>query len=253
MSTSHNVSPARLAANRANAAESSGPRTPEGKARSAQNARKHGFAAAAYSVVRLEDVHEAAQLKEDAAAVYRPVNSQEMAAIEQIALTRLAMLRAARLEAGFFTSCLNEMFDLREMPKIPISDQLTYGIEVAAAQNRNFLLFEGFKRNVANSNAFALCLRYSAQAERQYRRAIEEFERLKALRPELQNEPISDAGPAADEPEDPPIAVDETNPFPPELKQTESLTQPTGNPPLIPAAPPLNPLREPAGPALADS
>jgi hypothetical protein len=30
-----------------------------------------------------------------------------------------------------------------------------------------------------------------AQAERQYRRAIEEFERLKALREELRNEPNS--------------------------------------------------------------
>ena len=45
-------------------------------------------------------------------------------------------------------------------------------------------------------------LRYQAQAERNYRRAVEEFERLKALRPdlppelpneELPNEPIFDS------------------------------------------------------------
>jgi hypothetical protein len=41
------ASPEQFAANRANAAKSPGPRSPEGKARSAQNARKHGFAAAA--------------------------------------------------------------------------------------------------------------------------------------------------------------------------------------------------------------
>ena len=37
------VSPEQLAANRANSAKSTGPRSPEGKTRSAQNARKHGF------------------------------------------------------------------------------------------------------------------------------------------------------------------------------------------------------------------
>ena len=39
-----NISPRRLAASRANAARSTGPRTAEGKSRSARNARKHGLA-----------------------------------------------------------------------------------------------------------------------------------------------------------------------------------------------------------------
>ena len=244
MSTSHTtVSPAQLASNRANAAKSSGPRTPEGKARSAQNARKHGFAAEAYAVVRLEDIHEVAHLRADAVAVYQPVNSQELFAVERIAVTQLAILRAARLEAGFFTSCLNEMLDLRELPKMPMADDLTYGIEVAAAQNRNFLLFEGFKRNAAHSNAFTLHLRYAAQAERQYRRAVEEFDRLKALRPELPNEPISEPGAAGDEPapaepEAPATPVDETNPFPPEPPQTKQFVPILNTPSVIPASPP---------------
>jgi hypothetical protein len=80
------VSPKQLAANRANAAKSTGPRTPEGKARSAQNARKHGFTASTFAVVRLEDLHEVAHLKDDLLAVYQPVNSQELFALERIAL-----------------------------------------------------------------------------------------------------------------------------------------------------------------------
>src|SRR5271157_3560755 len=57
---SHTVSPEQLAANRANAASSTGPRTPEGKLRSSQNARKHGFTATSFAVVRLEDLNEVA-------------------------------------------------------------------------------------------------------------------------------------------------------------------------------------------------
>src|ERR1035441_8946123 len=43
-------------------------------------------------------------------------------------------------------------------------------------------------QNVVSPEQFAanrLFLRYSAQADRQYRRAVDEFDRLKALRPEL--------------------------------------------------------------------
>ena len=59
------VSPEQLAANRANAAKSTGPRTPQGKTRSAQNARKHGFTASTFAVVRLEELDEVAHLKDD--------------------------------------------------------------------------------------------------------------------------------------------------------------------------------------------
>ena len=188
------VSPKRLAANRANAARSTGPRTPEGKARSAQNARKHQFTGSTFAVVRLEDLQEIAHLRDDLNALYQPANSQELFALERVALAQHAILRGARLESGFFTTCLDQSLDRAGEP-IRFMDPILAGdgdIEVTRAQNRNFLLGDGFHRMAREANSFSLLLRYQAQAERHYRRAIEEFDRLKALRGELPIEPITE-------------------------------------------------------------
>jgi hypothetical protein len=63
-------------------------------------------------------------------------------------------------------------------------------IEITKAQNRNYALADGFQRMTSNkrSNTWPLFLRYKVLTEREYRRAIEDFERLKALRNELPNE-----------------------------------------------------------------
>jgi hypothetical protein len=67
------------------------------------------------------------------------------------------------------------------------------------------------------SNSFSLLLRYQAQAERHYRRAIEEFDRLKALRKELPNEPIIEAPPEAQaEQTETTSSVSQTDPLAPE-------------------------------------
>jgi hypothetical protein len=76
--------------------------------------------------------------------------------------------------------------------------------EITKAQNRNYLFAEGFHRLNKYSNSFTLFLRYQAQTERLYRRAIEEFQRLKALRHELPNEPVIDTQPEATETLNPP-------------------------------------------------
>jgi hypothetical protein len=157
--------------------------------------------------VRLEDVQELAKLKEDAVACYQPVNSQELFAIERIAIAQQMILRGARVEAGLFTTAMNECLDPAGEP-VHFLEPLMIGIdqpvEITRNQNRNFLAGEGFRRTARESNVWSLLLRYKAQAEREYRRAVEEFERLKALRPELlkqalPNEPITAAEPAEPE------------------------------------------------------
>jgi len=68
-------------------------------------------------------------------------------------------------------------------------------MEITRALNRNFILADGLQLLVRHGNSIPLFLRYQVQAERLYRRALEEFERLKNLRPELQIEPDTGNGP----------------------------------------------------------
>jgi hypothetical protein len=230
----------RIAANRANAAKSTGPRTPEGKARSSQNARKHTFTPENYAVVRLEEVHAITDLRADLVACYRPVNSQELFAIERIALAQQSLLRLTALENGLGTACLNETMNPEGFPRELLSEILTKDIEVTRAQNRNYCFAEGFTRLTRISPTWPIFLRYQAQTERLYRRAIEDFERVKALRSELPNEPINEPN---NEPIAPPQPQETKAPLPPEAEKPE--------PPPVPrpAASATTPSRKTVDPA----
>src|SRR5262249_23385394 len=145
-----------IAANRANARRSTGPRTPDGKARSAQNRRLHAFKASTFGIVRLEDLQEIDRLKADLVAAYQPANPQELFAIERIALCQQALLRAARLEAGLFTTCLNQALDPDGRPIYLMNQELTEDLEITREQNRNYILAEGFHRLARTANSWSL-------------------------------------------------------------------------------------------------
>jgi hypothetical protein len=94
-------------------------------------------------------------------------------------------------------------------------------------------------------------MRYSAQSERLYRRAIADFDRIKALGGA--GGARDDCGPGAHDPCGPACAlpetvlqteIDQTNPNPPEPPQTEPLTPSDPTPETTPADP--NPPESPA-------
>jgi hypothetical protein len=197
------TSPKRLAANRANARRSTGPKTTEGKARASQNARKHLFDPDPFAIVRIEDSAHVAALVADAVATYQPINSQERFAVERIALAQHSMLRMYAFEAGFFTNCLEAAMVGPNDPEILKRCQVGDNIEVPRAQNRAFWLAHGFKILDRQSSMASSFLRFQAQAERLYRRAVEDFHRLLKLRDrlppekyEMPNEPNSEPIPA---------------------------------------------------------
>ena len=90
---------------------------------------------------------------------------------------------------------------------------------------------EGFRRFCAakGNDPWRTFLRYQAQAERNYRRALEEFDRLKALRNELPNEPITDSPEPAQPEESTMTSTDQSTP----------LIEPAVGPPARPARPSL--------------
>ena len=209
-----------IAANRINAQKSTGPRSAAGKTQSAQNARKHRFCTSDLAVAHLEDLDEIVELRQDLLDLYHPANSQELWAVERIALAQMSLIRASRLEAGLFTTCLDQALGSDGQPIHPMNQQMA-GLgksEITLGQEHNFAIAESFHRLTQRPHTWALFLRYQAQAERNYRRAIEEFERLRALRSEFEeaemeetpNEPNLPPQPKATEPD----PVPETNPFP---------------------------------------
>ena len=192
------ISEKQLAANRANAALSTGPRTPEGKARSSQNARKHGFTASNFGILAMEDLDEIENLKQDLIEAHQPVNNQELFALEQIAIAQQSLRRAARMEAGLFMACMHRAHVSADSAA-HTTDKLTGDSDVTLQQHRNFRLAEGLHKMSRDSNAWTQFLRYQTQAQRKYTFAVEAFEKLVRQRPyspdeEVQNEPIFDGG-----------------------------------------------------------
>jgi len=157
--------------------------------------REHTFVPSSYAVVRLEEFDCIAKIRADLIQCYQPVNSEELFALERVALARQSLLRLARMESGIYTACLNESLDPDGRPLSLLQPELVYGKEVTAQQNRNYLVVEGFRRINKGTSDLTLFLRFQAQTERFYRRAIEEFERIRALRDVLPNDTLVDPAP----------------------------------------------------------
>jgi hypothetical protein len=235
------ISAERAAANQANAAKSTGPHsgtpsgTSEGKARASQNARKHSFNPANFAVLRLEDIAEIANRRADLIDCYQPVNSQELWAIERLALAQQALDRCSRAEIGMYTACLNESLDPDGRPLRLMYLEMVEDIDVLREHNRNFLLWEGFSRLMRQSQDVLVFLRIQAQTERLYRRSAEDFERIRKLRKELPNQPNFQTEPEETKPVDPP----KTNP------PDEPAAAPPDFPPPPPPSAPVDPSRKP--------
>lgn len=142
-----------LAANRANAAKSTGPRTPEGKAASSRNARSHGIFAPTSTLIG-RDRRRFRKLRRALLDRYLPQDPIEQGLVNQIIQARWRISICNCLEAGFWVSAAS----LETNP----------GDDLAVSRD-----FAGhLSADAKSANVFSKYMRYEATARRNEDRAL---------------------------------------------------------------------------------
>jgi hypothetical protein len=164
---------------RANGAMSTGPATPEGKARSSQNALKHGLHSKQI-LLPTESAEEFHTLRDSYFDQFQPATPVEAELVESLAATRWRLRRLATIEANMFRNNI-----LEKEQYIPEE------LEEAGEEGR---LAWSFKNMADNGSALQVILRYEATLSRTYDRAFKQLHLLQMQRPasldgKQQNEP----------------------------------------------------------------
>jgi hypothetical protein len=97
-----NISDRRLAANRANAALSTGPRTQAGNAASSRNAVSHGLTASKLTIFHWESQDEYAQLRSDYFTRFCPIDTSESDVVDRLVDSTWRRRRALVIETTIF-------------------------------------------------------------------------------------------------------------------------------------------------------
>ncbi|MEO1017477.1 MAG: hypothetical protein AAFY56_07270 [Pseudomonadota bacterium] len=151
-----------------------GPKTPEGKARSAMNARKHGLRANKFFLVPHEKAEEFEQFAIEMREAYGPKDVIEQRHVESIVIAMWREMRADRLEAEVFS----------DIP--PGYEGRGHGSD-----------FVGKPENRASINT---ALRYRSQAQMELKRAVAMLDAYRKSRREVEKEKRTNEKLAASKP-----------------------------------------------------
>ncbi|MEO1016080.1 MAG: hypothetical protein AAFY56_00085 [Pseudomonadota bacterium] len=151
-----------------------GPKTPEGKARSAMNARKHGLRAKKFFLVPHEKPEEFELFAVEMREAYSPRDAIEQRHVESIVIAMWREMRADRLEAEVFS----------DIP--PGYEGRGHGSD-----------FVGKPENRASINT---ALRYRSQAQMELKRAVAMLDAYRKSRREAEKENCTNERQAAAKP-----------------------------------------------------
>jgi hypothetical protein len=175
----------KVAANRKNALQSTGPRTSEGKAVVAQNAIRHGLLSRA-CLMPGENAAVLKELRAELRAAYAPAGTLEDLLVDQLVSVVWRMRRAQAMEAGALAGPFTEaMLEVGGMDQKRLLNR-TFGMD---SQSRpQDVTVEGMasgsalRRSEVAAVAFERAARYGTALERSLFRALHELERVQAAR-----------------------------------------------------------------------
>jgi len=206
-----------IQAARENGAKSRGPKTPEGKAHSSQNATKHGFLAKTLLLPN-EDQSDFEAIAASYIAKFQPEGPVETHLVEEL----IACYWRQRRAWGMETSLLDDEMT-RLNPQIAQEFQQIDECSRAA---------QAWKSLADTSHSLQLLTRYEASLHRRYLRAIKTLTELQTARKAAEAEPKTENH--------------QTNPLPPQPQPLQSLPEQ----PLAPNDPiPTNPRSLPQQPS----
>lgn len=188
------ISERKRAANRANAAKSTGPRTPEGKRRSSRNARRSRFLASSL-LIDHESRDRFNNLLHSLNATYAPQDSVEQVLIEKMAAAHWRLLRIWAIE----TASLNHETRLQAVavPNEPPPVQVMLAIHAMSDSHRHPDTFGRYERRYDREFYQAMTALTKYREEKMQKRSHQPRE---SKDPASENEPTSQPTPVAAEP-----------------------------------------------------
>jgi hypothetical protein len=156
---------------RANGAKSHGPVTPEGKARSSLNSRRHGLASASI-LMDGESAEDFQLLRADFLNQFHPQTAVETDLVDVMAIARWRLRRLLAIEA--------HLFDLEILER---KDQIKSRSKLKAMEQEDRLAFV-FQRLGDNGNSLTILLRYEGSLNRSYDKALKQLLQLQSAKTE---------------------------------------------------------------------
>jgi len=161
-------------ANRRNALQSTGPKTPEGKAASSRNAIKHGLLARD-AVLPNEDTNAFLQLQAALEEDLHPAGALEELLVQQMATSHWRLERVTRIETGTLESTLRRMLPLSQDRRKDLTPAEQYDFDTV-------LLGDGLAKSTLGASLSNLA-RYENSIRRTFFKSLTEFRQSQKLRP----------------------------------------------------------------------